>query len=137
MAATDQTTTPNKAVVAEFLEVFSSGDVPGILDRLAEDATWWVSGKTEGFAGTKSKEEMGKVLEGVVTVYKDGALRLTPGDMIAEGDRVVVEVEGYAELNNGRVYNPQSVWIVEVHDGRIASIKEYLDTQHAHEVFFA
>jgi ketosteroid isomerase-like protein len=136
MAATDQTTTPNKAVVAEFLEVFSSGDVPGILDRLAEDATWWVSGKTEGFAGTKSKEEMGKLLEGVVTVYKGGALRLTPGDMIAEGDRVVVEVEGYAELNNGRVYNPQSVWVLDVQGGKITRIKEYLDTQHAHEVFF-
>jgi hypothetical protein len=57
--------------------------------------------------------------------------------MIAEGDRVVVELKGYAELNNGRVYSPQSVWVVQVRDGKVKRIREYLDTQHAYEVFFA
>lgn len=137
MTATTTTVEQNKSIVAEFLEVFSTGDVPGILERLHDDATWWVSGKLEGFAGTKSKQEMGKLLEGVVTVYKEGALRLTPLEMIAEDDRVVVEAEGYAELNNGRVYNPQSAFVFRIADGKIKSIKEYLDTQHAHDIFFA
>jgi uncharacterized protein len=137
VTATTTTVEQNKSIVAEFLEVFSTGDVPGILERLHDDATWWVSGKLEGFAGTKSKQEMGKLLEGVVTVYKEGALRLTPLEMIAEDDRVVVEAEGYAELNNGRVYNPQSAFVFRIADGKIKSIKEYLDTQHAHDIFFA
>jgi uncharacterized protein len=137
VTATTTTVEQNKSIVAEFLEVFSTGDVPGILERLHDDATWWVSGKLEGFAGTKSKQETGKLLEGVVTVYKEGALRLTPLEMIAEDDRVVVEAEGYAELNNGRVYNPQSAFVFRIADGKIKSIKEYLDTQHAHDIFFA
>jgi ketosteroid isomerase-like protein len=137
VTATTTTVEQNKSIVAEFLEVFSTGDVPGILERLHDDATWWVSGKLEGFAGTKSKQEMGKLLEGVVTVYKEGALRLTPLEMIAEDDRVVVEAEGYAELNNGRVYNPQSAFVFRIADGKIKSVKEYLDTQHAHDIFFA
>jgi ketosteroid isomerase-like protein len=137
VTATTTTVEQNKSIVAEFLEVFSTGDVPGILERLHDDATWWVSGKLEGFAGTKSKQEMGNLLEGVVTVYKEGALRLTPLEMIAEDDRVVVEAEGYAELNNGRVYNPQSAFVFRIADGKIKSIKEYLDTQHAHDIFFA
>jgi uncharacterized protein len=137
VTATTTTVEQNKSIVAEFLEVFSTGDVPGILERLHDDATWWVSGKLEGFAGTKSKQEMGKLLEGVVTVYTEGALRLTPLEMIAEDDRVVVEAEGYAELNNGRVYNPQSAFVFRIADGKIKSVKEYLDTQHAHNIFFA
>ena len=137
MTTTNTTAELNKAIVAEFLDVFSTGDVPGILERLHDDATWWVSGKIEGFAGTKSKEEMGKLLEGVVTVYKEGALRITPLEMIAEGDRVAVEAEGYAELNNGRVYSPQSAFVFEIADGKIRSVREYLDTQHAHDIFFA
>jgi ketosteroid isomerase-like protein len=137
MTATDQHTGRNKAVANEFLRVFSSGDVPAILDRLDDGATWWVSGKAEGFAGTKSKEEMGKLLEGVVTVYKAGALQVKPVAMIAEGDRVVVEVEAYGELTNGRVYNPESVWILQVKGDKVTSVREYLDTQHAQEVFFA
>jgi ketosteroid isomerase-like protein len=96
-----------------------------------------VTTKIEGFAGTKSKEEMGKLLEGVVTVYKEGALRITPIEMIAEGDRVAVEAEGYAELSNGRVYSPQSAFVFEIADGKIRSVREYLDTQHAHDIFFA
>jgi uncharacterized protein len=137
VTAASTTAEQNKAIVAEFLEVFSAGDVPGILDRLHDDATWWVSGSIEGFAGTKSKEEMGKLLEGVVTVYDEGALRLTPVAMVAEGDRVAVEAEGYAELTNGRVYQPQSAFVFEVTDGKIRSVREYIDTLHAHEIFVA
>ena len=137
MAATQTTTEQNKAIVREFLEVFSRGDVPAILERLDDDATWWVSGKVEGFAGSRSKAEMGQLLESVVALYKDGALRLTPVEMTAEGDRVVVEAEGYAELANGRVYSPQSVLIFEIADGKVKRVREYLDTQHAVDVFFA
>jgi ketosteroid isomerase-like protein len=137
MTVTDQHTSRNKAVAEEFLRVFSSGDVPAILDRLDDGATWWISGKAEGFAGTKSKEEMGKVLESVVTMYTAGALRVTPVAIVAEGDRVVVEVEAYGELTNGRVYNPESVWILQVEGDKVTSVREYLDTQHAQEVFFA
>jgi ketosteroid isomerase-like protein len=137
VTTTNTTVEQNKSIVREFLEVFSTGDVPAILERLHDDATWWVSGKIEGFAGTKSKEEMGKVLEGVVTVYKGGALRLTPREVIAEDNRVAVEAEGYAELHNGRVYSPQSAFVFEIAGGKIKSVKEYLDTQHAHEIFFA
>jgi hypothetical protein len=137
MTAAAQTVDQNKAIVDEFLRVFSSGDVPAILERLHPDATWWVSGKIEGFAGTKSKAEMGTLLESVVPLYKSGALRLTPVAMIAEGVCVFVEAEGYAELNNGRVYNPQSAFVFEIEDGLIKHVKEYLDTQHAQDVFFA
>jgi hypothetical protein len=126
----------NTAIVRDFLEVFSTGDIPGILERLDDDATWWVSGKIEGFAGTKSKAEMGALLEGVVPLYKGGALRITPLEIVAAGDRVAVEAEGYAELTNGRVYNPQSSFFFRLADGKITEVREYLDTQHAHEIFF-
>jgi uncharacterized protein len=127
----------NTATVREFLEVFSTGNVPGILDRLDDDATWWVSGKTEGFAGTKTKDEMGKLLESVVPVYTGGALKITPLQIVAAGDRVAVEAEGYAELTNGRVYNPQTSFFFRLANGKITEVREYLDTHHAYETFFA
>jgi ketosteroid isomerase-like protein len=127
----------NTATVRDFLEVFSAGNVPGVLDRLDDDATWWVSGKTEGFAGTKTKDEMGKLLESVVPVYKGGALKITPLQIVAAGDRVAVEAEGYAQLTNGRVYNPQTSFFFRLANGKITEVREYLDTQHAYEIFFA
>jgi ketosteroid isomerase-like protein len=127
----------NKATVEDFLRVFSTGDVDGILERMHDDATWWISGSLEGMAGTKSKAEMGALLGGVTTVYKEGALRLTPMSIIAEGDTVVVEARGHAELTNGRVYEPQSAFVFQVVDGRMKSVREYIDTAHAHATFMA
>jgi ketosteroid isomerase-like protein len=79
---------------------------------------------------------MGKLLESVVPVYKGGALKITPVQIIAAGDRVAVEAEGYAELTNGRVYSPQSSFFFRLADGKITEVREYLDTHHAHEIFF-
>jgi ketosteroid isomerase-like protein len=137
VTVTETNSEQNTAIVRDFLEVFSTGDVTGVLERLDDDATWWVSGKMEGFAGTKSKEEMGKLLASVVPVYKGGALKITPLRIIAAGNQVAVEAEGYAELTNGRVYSPQSSFFFQIADGKISEVREYLDTQHAHEVFFA
>lgn len=139
VAATDSSTLDsNQVAVREFLEVFSTGDVDGILARLHDDATWWVSGRMEGFSGEKSKEEMGKLLAGVTDVYVGGALKLTPTSVGADGDRVFVEADGHAELKNGRVYEPQSAFVFRLDDsGLITSIREYLDTQHAHAIFFS
>ena len=41
----------NKAIVARFFEIFSSGDVPALLDAMADGGSWWVSGRLEGMSG--------------------------------------------------------------------------------------
>ena len=40
----------NKAIVARFFETFSSGDVPALLDAMADAGSWWVSGRLEGMS---------------------------------------------------------------------------------------
>ena len=54
----------NKAVVAEFMEVFSKGDVDEILAMMDDSATWWVAGTMEGISGTKDKKGFGEMLGG-------------------------------------------------------------------------
>jgi uncharacterized protein len=125
----------NKAIVTEFLEVFSTGDVTGIAERLHDHATWWVSGSIEGLSGTYSKDQMTSLLKGVTTLYKQGALHITPLEMIAEGDCVAVEAESYAELQNGRVYNSLYHFLFRIADGKIMQVKEYMDTHHAYAIF--
>ena len=127
----------DKAIVREFLEVFSRGDVAGVVARLHDNATWWVSGTMVGLSGTYSKQQMGELLKGVKDYYKQGALRITPSRMIAEGNLVAVEAESYAELQNGRVYNNLYHFVFEIADGRILRVKEYMDTQHAYATFLA
>ncbi len=125
----------NKAVVIEFMEVFSRGDVDAILSYLTEDATWWVAGTIEGISGEKDKAAFGEMLAGLSTLSTSGAIRLTPLALTAEGDRVAAETESYAELSNGRVYNNLYHFVFELSGGRIRRVKEFLDTEHTRAVF--
>ena len=122
-------------VVREFFAVFSTGDVDRILERLTEDATWWVSGSIPHMSGENSKTALGTVLRYAVTLYKGNALRITPSSLISEGDSVAVEAEGYAELNDGRVYRNQYHFRIQVKGTRIQRVKEYSDTQHMFVTF--
>lgn len=127
----------NKKIVTEFMEVFSAGDVDGIMDRLTDDATWWVAGTIPGISGTKDKAGFREMVSGIAASTTCGAIRLTPLAFTAEGDRVAVETESYTELKNGRVYNNLYHFLFTVRDGRISSVKEYLDTEHTTAVFVA
>lgn len=127
----------NKALVAEFMEVFSTGVVEKILSYLSESATWWVGGTIEGISGTKNKSEFGEMLAGLSAATTTGAIRLSPLAWTAEGDRVAVETESYSELTNGRIYNNLYHFVFVVRDGRIQAIKEFLDTEHTRAIFLA
>jgi ketosteroid isomerase-like protein len=126
-----------KTAVARFLEVFSAGDVDRTLAALTDDASWWVSGGIGGMSGSYDKAGFGKLIAGVAAVYV-APLRITPISMVAEGDKVAVEADSYAELKDGRVYDPRCHFLFQVAaDGRIAVVHEYLDTKLAHDIFFA
>lgn len=135
MTASNHSSAANKEIIREFLEVFSRGDVSGVVDRLHDNATWWVSGTMQGLSGTYTKKQMGELLKGVTTVYKQGALQIKPLKMIAEDNFVAAEAESCAELNNGRVYSNLYHFFFEIADGKILRVKEYMDTQHAYDTF--
>ena len=127
----------NKATVAEFMEVFSKGNVEEILAMMDDSATWWVAGTMEGISGTKDKAGFGEMLGGISEGCEGGAIRLTPLAWTAEGERVAVETESYAEVKNGRTYNNLYHFVFEVREGKIQSVKEFLDTEHTSAVFLA
>lgn len=132
--STSNQTEASRETVLKFLEVFSTGDVDAILDMMDDSATWWVAG-TIPLSGTKNKKEFGEMLGGVSENCK-GPIKLTPHGVTAEGERVAVETESYAELNNGRIYNNHYHFLFIVRDGKIHAVKEYLDTMHTNDIFF-
>ena len=122
----------NKQVVTKFLAAFSSGAVAETMAMMTDDATWWVAG-TMPISGTYDKAQFSGLLSGVLDTCK-GPIKITPKHFVAEGDSVAVEAESYTETNTGRVYNNFYHFLIRVRDGKIASVKEYLDTMHANKV---
>jgi len=125
----------NKLLVAEFLACFKTKEVDKALAMMSSDATWWIGGKPDLFpmCGLKTKEEMAKILYDLVLSSEDG-LAITPKSMLAEGNKVACEAESYAVLGNGRVYNNEYHFLLELRDGKIFAVKEYLDTMHTADV---
>lgn len=126
----------NKALVRDFLEAFSSGDVDQLATMMTEDGSWWVSGSIAGMSGSYGRDPLAELLRGVKPFYKEGALRITPERMTAEEDRVAVEASCHAELVDGRIYANRYHLLFEIAGGRVRRVKEYMDTLHAKETFF-
>lgn len=122
----------NKKVVLGLFENMSAGNGPAVLGALADSATWWVLGNFP-LSGTKTKAQFAELIGGLGSQV-DGALRVTPTGVTAEGDRVAVEAESHAKMKNGKTYQNKYHFLFVVRDGKIQQVKEYLDTMHANEV---
>jgi hypothetical protein len=122
----------NKRIILGFFENLSAGNGEAILGALADSATWWVQGNFP-LSGTKSKKEFA-ALVGDLGAKIDGGLRVKPKGITAEGERVAVEAESYAKMKNGKTYQNTYHFLFIVRDGKIQSVKEYLDTIHANAV---
>ena len=126
----------NKTIVADFFATFSRGDVPGVIDRMHDEGSWWVSGAIEGMSGAYPKAELAGLLDGARALYREGALRITPTVITAEDDRVAVEATSFATMEDGRIYANSYHFLVTVRDGKVDTVREYMDTIHARETFF-
>lgn len=126
----------NRATAQRFFELFSASDVDGALALMTDDATWRIPGKKEltPTAGVYTKERIGRLFRRMLDNLSNG-LRMTVLSAIAAGDRVALEVVSAGDLKNGRQYRQEYHFLMEFRDGKICAVREYLDTQHAHEVW--
>jgi uncharacterized protein len=131
-------TEQNKAIAQELFARLTASDFAGALDLMADDATWWIAGRKERTptSGLHSKESIGRLFHGMAHALV-GGLKMTVLSCIAEADRVALEVVSRGDLKNGRQYRQAYHMLVQVHHGKVQSVREYLDTGHVHEVFFA
>jgi ketosteroid isomerase-like protein len=128
----------NKQLARELFARISGGDVEGALATLADDATWWIAGKreTQPAAGEHDKAWVARLLrrmEGALEAPMPMAVK----GMVAEGDKVAVEVVGDGRLRDGRRYQNEYHFVLTVRDGKIVAVREYLDTQHVVATWFA
>src|SRR3546814_1814187 len=87
-------------------------------------------------SGTNPKAALAGLLDGARALYREGALHITPTSMTAENDRVAVEATSFATMEDGRIYANSYHFLVTVRDGKVATVREYMDTIHARETFF-
>lgn len=125
----------SREIALDFLAHCFNFEIDEAIAMLGADATWWVLGNPEKIkvAGVRDRDRVRKLLETVRRGFPEGVTFIVDG-VTAEGGRVAIEARGLARLANGGFYNNQYHFLIEVRDGHVMRIREYLDTQHAYEV---
>ena len=116
----------NKLIVARFWEAFSDCRIDEVLDLMDDAATWWVAGDLPAVSGTYTKDLCGPMIAGVASATQ-GGIRVTPGTMTAEADRVAMEATSHGVTLDGVEYRNTYHVLHVVRDGKIVSVREYMD----------
>lgn len=125
----------NKALARTFFEALSTADA-ATLDRLyAPDFELWTAGSLP-FSGRKTREQSLANAPMVLGMFPDG-LAFEISAMTAEGERVAIEAVSKGTHASGKAYANDYHFLMRVRDGQIIEFKEYMDTEHARDVFFA
>jgi len=122
-----------KRLVAEFYELMNARRFTEMWSLFADDAVWTSGGRNPRFsAGIASMKE---VIVDPMPIFVTGGIQFTVEDMIAEDDRVAAQVESYAELVGGGIYNNRYHMLFRFRGPQIVEVREYGDTLHAKQVF--
>ncbi|WP_111707112.1 nuclear transport factor 2 family protein [Lutibacter citreus] len=129
-------TEENKQLVREFWESFTAADIEKAFTYLDDNVVWRSMG-VEGelpVSGEMDKNGIGELIKNVKVAIPKG-LELKMLGFTAEDNRVANEVESYGELTNGKIYKNLYHFFIEISNGKIIKIKEYMDTIHVKKIF--
>jgi ketosteroid isomerase-like protein len=121
-------TEKNVQTVKDFFAAIGRGDRDGLLALVAEDIEWIIPGEAWPLAGTRHGHAgLADLLE---TASKTLETSTEPREYMAQGDRVLVVGFARGEVKaTNRTFEDHFVFVITVRDGRLTSIREYIDTQ--------
>jgi uncharacterized protein len=127
------------SVLRRYVAALQAGDAATVRDSFAEDATWTLHAGDLPLSGTWEGREaiLDDFLGAALGYYEPGSIEIDVTAMIAESDHVVVEWTTRARTRAGVPYENGCLGVFTVRDGRIQSVREYMDTLYVHDVVFA
>ena len=120
-------TEENRRVTLQWVECIAEGRDDDLFAITAPEGTWWVSGlkETSAMAGTYTFTERKDQLKKIFAGKKSFELPIK--GVTAEGDTVVVEALIRVETEDARTYANDIIFKFVVKDGKVQSLREYVD----------
>jgi ketosteroid isomerase-like protein len=124
----------NKALVREYFRRMQAGE-PTVAEMMTEDVTWWVPQSSELGGTHRGKAAVLALMGKGVDLYQL-PLRVEIEEMVAERDQVAVQLVVEAKTAAGLPYRNDYHFAFRLRDGKLASVREYVDTKYAQELLF-
>jgi hypothetical protein len=129
----------SESIARAYFAAVARGDRAALLALFAPDIVWRVpKGAIEPYGGAHSGAEkiVDMMLGAVGTAFVPGTQRIEVTLLIARGNVVMAETRMTAQRPNGAPdYDNDYVFVFELRGGRIAEIREHVDTRYAAKVF--
>jgi len=122
-------------IVIDLLEAMNTpGRVDDFLDALTSDATWTIPGNWPRISGVLTRPDLDTFARIIMPAGFPGGADLTFHHVGEAGETVFAELTVTARTSKDRAYENHYCFVVDVRDGKIAAIREYMDTLYADEV---
>jgi ketosteroid isomerase-like protein len=118
----------NKSIARQFIDYLRAQDFEGVTSLMSDDMTWW-----DVMRGTLSNADYLDAAKKFGEFYQT-PIQLTIHGMTAEEDRVAIELESYVKMKKDLIYNNTYHILLTLKDGKITSVREYLNTKHVMDI---
>lgn len=127
----------NETLVRTFFEKLNAEDLEAVRGLLAQDAAWLPQAKDMPGAGAYRGRDVivDDFLRPIRGMFAPGSPSNRILSLAVNEAVVLVETHGTGSLRDGRPYDNRYAWAFEIKDGRIAVIREYLDSYYIVRLF--
>jgi hypothetical protein len=129
-----QTAATNRRLIESIFAALAEGDRRPFGEAMADDFCWTIAGHGPWSGTWRGREEVRRGLIAPLFAQFEGTYRNRALRIVAEGDTVVVECRGDVATRDGRRYDNHYCYLIEMRDGRMTSLTEYMDTALAEAV---
>jgi ketosteroid isomerase-like protein len=129
------TVTASERVVHDLGDAIARRDFARVAELLDDDVSYEICGIEMPGAGVMRKQDLLERFPEVLSLFEDGGPRMTITRMFHDGDWVIAESTGTGTFRNGTAYDNRYIIVYEIVDGRIRTVREYMDTQHGARLF--
>ena len=127
----------NERLTIEFFTTLSTGNLEAVRALLHEDATWTPMVRDIPGAGVHVGRSgiVDKFLTPVRGMFRPGDPKVLVDTIASNGPLVITETRGEGKLADGRPYENRYAWALEIKDGKVFAIREYMDSLYVMRLF--
>lgn len=124
--------TVNEDLVREFFATLSTGDLEKLRMLIHTDGSWEVMARDVPGAGKTVGGDavVDDFLAPVRGMFEPGDPKISFRTVISAGNMVAAETMADGMLSNGNEYHNRYCWMIEIKDGKVCHLREYMDTAY-------
>jgi uncharacterized protein (TIGR02246 family) len=127
----------HKQLIESVFAALAQGDTQAFADAMADDFSWTISGHGPWSRTWRGKHRVRRELMAPLFAQFSGTYRNRATRILADGDVIVVECRGEVMTQAGRRYDNHYCYVIEMRDGQMHALTEYMDTALAEAVLAA